>query len=135
VSEDVTRRQLSVDRVGLPAPPAGMRVGLVDLDYHDALANEISGQPGGVGAGRLDSDALDLAERPEPGKEFAVAAGGDRKRLGLEQGSALIEHRGVVSVGVCVDTADDSAGVLVHDLHCCPSLIGGTARSGGRTQQ
>lgn len=127
----MTCRQLSIDRIGLPPSPVGMRVGLVDLDHRGALANEIPGQPGGVGAGRLDSDALNLAERPEPGKEFTVAASGGRKRPGLMQGSPFVKHCGVVNVGVRVDSADDPTSALVHDLHCCPSLIGGTARSGG----
>jgi hypothetical protein len=37
-----------------------------------------------------------------------------------------------MGVGVRVDTADDAAALLVHALHCCPALIGGTAgRVGG----
>ena len=128
----MTGRQLGVDRVGLAAPPAGMRVGLVDLDHRGALAEEVAGQSGGIGAGRLDSDSLDLAEGSEPGEEFAVAAGGDREGSGPEQRPTLIERCGVVGVGVSVDSTDDPAIVLVHDLHCCPSLIGGTAgRVGG----
>lgn len=65
-----------------------MRMGLVDLDHGDALADEVAGHPGGIRTGRLDPAALDLAEGPEPDKELAVAAGGDREGPGPEYCSA-----------------------------------------------
>ena len=60
------RCQLGVDRVALPAPAAGVRVRLVDLDDPHATAAQIAHQPSRVGAGRLDRDHVELAESAQP---------------------------------------------------------------------
>ena len=74
-AECVTGRHLGVDRVGLPATPARVRVRLVDLEHPDALSDEMARQAGRVGAGRLHADPVDHAERREP----SPAARGSRQ--------------------------------------------------------
>ena len=132
-AERVPCGQLGVDRVALAAEPSRVRVRLVDLEHFDALGEEMAGQAGGVGSGRFHADAVELAEATQPSEKVYVAAGGHGEGCAAQQRSAVVDHRGVMAVGVCVDTADDdTARVVVHALHRCPSLIGGTAgRVGG----
>ena len=128
----MTGGQLGVDRVGLAASPARVCVRLVDLEHPDTLGEQMAGQAGSVGAGRLHPDPLDQAERGKPGQQLAVTRGGDRKRLASQQAPTLVKRRGLVGIGVRVDAADDTTDLLLHAVHCCPSLIGGTAgRVGG----
>ncbi len=47
----------------------------------------------------------------------------------------LIERRGVMGVGVCVNAADDSATVLVHTFPLLSLSDRRDSREGGRTQQ
>jgi hypothetical protein len=92
----------------------------------------MTGQAGRVRAGRFHADPVDLAEASQPGEQLRIARSGHLERLGRQKRSAVVERCGVMGVGVRVDTADDAAALLVHALHCCPSLIGGTAgRVGG----
>jgi hypothetical protein len=131
-AQRVTCGQFGVDRVGLAAPAPGVRVGLVDLEHLHALRDEMPGQSGGEGAGRLHTDPVDRAEAAQPRQQVAIARRGDVERLGCQKRSAVVERRGVMAVGVRVDATDDATPALVHALHRCPSLIGGTAgRVGG----
>lgn len=109
-----------------------MRVRLVDLEHLDATGDEQTRQTSGEGTGRLHSDAVELAEALKPSEQLSIADRGDRERLGAQQRSAVVDRRGVMGVGVRVDASDYPEVLLVHAVHCCPSLIGGTAgREGG----
>jgi len=59
----------------------GLSVGSVDLDDSEALAGQVSGDAGAVGAGALDADQVDVTERGEPRDNAAVAAGGGIERF------------------------------------------------------
>jgi hypothetical protein len=109
-----------------------VRVRLVDLEHADARGDQDPCQGGGVGAGGLHADPVDLAEAVQPLQQLAVSGSGRLEGLGPQQRSTIIESGCVVGVGVRIDAADDAAVGLVHAVHCCPSLIGGTAgRAGG----
>jgi hypothetical protein len=56
---------LGIDPVALAAPPAGVRVRLVDLEHLHAFGAHVAHQPGRVTAGRFHAQR---GERPEPAR-------------------------------------------------------------------
>jgi hypothetical protein len=90
-AERVPGGELGVDRIGLPAPATGVRMGLVDLEHADTGTDEMTGQAGGVGAGRLDADPVDPSGASQPGEQLQIARRGRLDRLGRQQHSAVVE--------------------------------------------
>jgi len=113
-----------------------MRVGLVDLHDPDVVLAQVAHQCGGIGAGRLDRDRVDLAEADQPVERLRVAGGGGREALGGQQRPSLIERREVMGIGVSVDAADNQRLLLLrHAVHGCPSCWAGRPGREGRTEQ
>jgi hypothetical protein len=56
-------------------------VGPIDLHHPHPFGEEESGEAGAVGAGALDPDQVDLAERSNPGQRGPVARRGRVERL------------------------------------------------------
>ena len=120
---------LRVDRVALADTPAGMRVRLVDLDDPNAVLAQVAHERGGIGAGRLDRDGVDLSEAAQPVQQLPVSRRRGRKALRGEQRSALIERRGVMGVRVRVNPANNERVLLRHAVHAVLS-VRRAARSG-----
>jgi hypothetical protein len=66
-------RCLGVDGIGLALAAAGAPIGPVDLHNGQVLLAQVAQQPGAVGPGALDADALQLPEGPQPSKQRAIA--------------------------------------------------------------
>ena len=61
--QHVAGGQFGVDRIALAAPPARVRVRLVDLEHLQALGAQVTHQPSGIAARRLHADRGDRRER------------------------------------------------------------------------
>jgi hypothetical protein len=106
-------------------------MGLVDLDHRDPAREERAHERGGVGAGRLHSDPQDLTMALQPVGELPVAARRGRECPGGQKPALLVEHRGVVGVGVRVDPAGDAEPGWRHHGHAVLPVRAGRAGSGG----
>jgi hypothetical protein len=111
-----------VDRIGLAAPAARVRVRLVDLNHGDFARPEVADKAGGEAAGRFDADDGDRSEGLKPGQQGPVALRRRRERLGTQESAALVERRGVVGVGVGVNPARDRPARARHAAHAVPFL-------------
>jgi hypothetical protein len=69
--QEQSGRHLSIDRIALAPPTAGVRVRLIDLDDPHAMLAQIADQGGGIRTGRLDRDHVDLAESPSQSNSCA----------------------------------------------------------------
>jgi len=131
----VARGHLGLDRVALAAPTTGARVGLVDLYDLQALAAPVAHESGRVASGRLSAQCADRAKPVGPAKQAGVAAGVSREGPHPHGPAAVVQDRGVVGVGVCVDPDHDLAIRGCHAGHRRPAVrVDGAAR-GGRTEQ
>ncbi len=126
--------ELGVDRVALTEPGSRVRVRLVDLDDTDPFRDQLADEAGRVGAGRLDSDPVDLPEATHPLDQLSIPVSGRRERGRAEQPALPVDDSDVVLVGVRVDTRDHRHPFLRHSLHTVPSPVGAAGRD-GRTQQ
>jgi hypothetical protein len=65
--------------VGLALAPAALAIGPVDFDDPDPLGSEMTGEPGSIGTGPFDTDALDRAEVAQPAQQLLGAVGPPRR--------------------------------------------------------
>jgi hypothetical protein len=127
---------LGVDRVALAAATTRVGVGLVDLEHPDVVLTQVTHQPGRVGAGRLDRDDIDAAERAQPVQQAAIASERRRERRAAQQGATRIERCDLVRVAVRIDAVDDNRLAVLHAVHGRPFVAdGGRPGREGRTQQ
>ena len=61
-------RRHGVDRVGLAMAASPTTIGAAHLDHNDLLIVQVTGQPGSIGPGAFDSDALDGPEAVHPAR-------------------------------------------------------------------
>ena len=99
---------LGVEIVVLAAPATILPVGRGDLEYCDPGLLQKAQEPGTVAAGRLDTDALDVAERAHPGEHLPIALAGTGEGLRPQHTVLLVDHRRDVQVLVGVDTSDNA---------------------------
>jgi hypothetical protein len=131
-AQGCARGQFGVDRVALTQALVGVGVRLVDLEHGDPLGAQRPYEPGRVGAGRLDSDALDLAVPAQPRDQPRISTRVRREGSRTERPALSVENADVVLVGVRVDTGDDSPLLIRHPVCTVPSLSGGgQAGTGG----
>jgi len=90
----------------LPWRRRATRVRAVDLDHGDALAAQVSGHSGAVGAGAVHPGAVQRAEAAGPPQQFAVAGGGGRHLGVSHQHTHSGDHRRDVDVFMGVHTQD-----------------------------
>jgi hypothetical protein len=94
---------------------------------------QIADEGGSIGTGRLDRDHVDLAEGPQPVQQLRVAGSRGREARRGEQSAALVQRRGVMSVGVRVHPADDERVLLLHAVPAVLSIReGGPVGKGGQ---
>jgi hypothetical protein len=84
---------LSVEIIVLTAPAAVLLVRGCDLENRKPGLLHEAQQPGSVAAGRLDSDALQLAEGSHPGEHLAIALPGSDEGVRAENPILLIHDR------------------------------------------
>ncbi len=121
-----------VEGVGLAAAPALLAVGSVDLDDLDASPAQVAGQARAIGAGALNADLGDVAERLEPAQQRLVAGRIGGEALCAEQSTQRIERCGHMDVAMGIDTTGDPTRSF-YDGHGHPfsqSVEGWHGRSG-----
>jgi hypothetical protein len=126
------RRILSVEVVVLAAPAPILPVGGSDLEHCDPGLLQEAQEPGAIAAGRLDTDALDLAERAHPGEHLPITLAGAGEGLRPQHAVLFVDHRCNVQVLVGVDTADNAADcslLRVHDEPPGSTVIDGFAET------
>jgi hypothetical protein len=127
-----------IDGVGLAVRSADLPVGAVDLDHANALVGQMPGQAGSVGAGALDPDDREVAERRQEPQQPPIAGRGRGERAAAEQAAELVAGRCDVDVRVSVHAADDSDTSRCQSCHASPLTSDeqvGHARASGRTGQ
>jgi hypothetical protein len=111
-----SRRCDGVDRVGLAVAVTGLTVWSIDLDHSDAFAAQVSAEPGAIGAGAFDTDAVDRPETLQPGNELGVAGASGRGRFDAEHTAVRVDRGRNMELEVGVDPAGD-LGVILYDGH------------------
>jgi hypothetical protein len=124
-----------VDGVGLAVATAGLPVGPVDLDHRHVHRPQEAGQACPVGAGALDTDPAQRAERTEPFVQLDEPGRCRRERLDTEHAAVGVNHGGDMNVEVGVYPASDLA--RLYDGHRHPFSVeackGWHARPGKET--
>lgn len=83
-----------------------MTVGAVDLHDLDAVALEVTGEPGAVGTGALDTNSRECAEPLQPMLEVRVALRVDLEGRRVEDFASFIHNGRHVDVLVGVNPAE-----------------------------
>jgi hypothetical protein len=99
---------LGVEVVVLAAPAPILPVGRGDLEHCDPGLLQEAQEPGAIAAGRLDTDALDVAERAHPNEHLSIALAGTGEGLRPQHTVLLVDHGRDVQVLVGIDTSDDA---------------------------
>ena len=87
-----------VDAVGLAVGAAGLTIRATDLDHrHPGRAQE-AGQAGPIGAGALNTDPIERAERSQPGVQLGEPGRRRRERLDTEHPAVGVNRGGNVNV-------------------------------------
>ena len=113
--EHSTRRGLGVGGVGLAAPAARLAVRAVHLPHAHTRRGEVAGEAGAVAAGAFDADAAQLAQRRQPGGQFAVTGARRRERRRRQQPPDGVDSCGDMGVTVRVNAAEDLGVLLGHN--------------------
>jgi hypothetical protein len=103
LGEDRAGSYLSVDEIGLAFTTSTGTVRPVDLDHLDAVGEQEPSEPVAVGAGALDTGALDRAERACPSQQLDVVAVVCAERVAAEASAEAVEDDDCVNVLVGVD--------------------------------
>ena len=81
------------------------------------------GNPSAVAAGGFDSDAQQLAVRPEPGKHRPVSDPCRGERFGAKHRTFAIHNGGGVQVLVGIDAPDDPCAFSWRTRHVGPLYL------------
>jgi hypothetical protein len=126
------RRILGVEIVVLAAPAPILPVRRGDLEDCDPGLLQEAQQPGAIAAGRLDPNALDVAERAHPGEHLPIALAGAGEGVRPQHTILLVDHRRDVQILVGIDTPDDAADcsfLRIHDESPGSLVIDGFAQT------
>ena len=111
---------------------------MVDLDDTDGVPANEARESDAVGAGPLDPEGLDGAERPRPGNEIRVAGTIRRRAVGRESGADQIDRHRDMHVFVGVDSDDhldsrfDERNAVRHVVGLFRRLTTPSGREGGQ---
>jgi hypothetical protein len=97
-----------------------LAVRAVDLDHPDALARQVAGEAGAIGAGALDTDHADVTEAGQPRNQAAIAARRGLERVDTEDAAVGVDGCSDMELGVGVDTAGDGDRGVLYDGHGHP---------------
>jgi hypothetical protein len=130
---------LRVEIVVLPAFASILPVGGDNLKDLDVGFLQVTKQSGAVGAGTLDADTLERAERSHSGEHFLVPLPRRGEALAAENMVVLIDDGGNMQIFISVDPARDWAFAgSVISFHLDSSrraIVIGLPRANARTGQ
>ena len=90
-AEDLPPTKLTMPVQKAPAPI--LPIGRGDLEHYDPGLLHEAQEPSPIAAGRLDTDALDLAERAHPGEHLSIALAGTGEGSRPQHPVLLVDHR------------------------------------------
>lgn len=123
---------LGVEIVVLAAPAPILPVGRGDLEHDNPGLPQEAQEPSPIAAGRLDTDALDFAERAHPREHLPIALAGTAEGLRSQHPVLLVDHRRDVQILVSIDAPDDAADyplLRIHDQSPGSTVINGFAET------
>jgi hypothetical protein len=96
-----------------------LTVRAINLDHHDTLTTEMTGQPGAVRAGAFDPHPRHHTELGEPRRQLAISGWGRRERLDTQHAAVHIDRGRDMYIQMRIDTTRDQARAL-YDGHRHP---------------
>jgi hypothetical protein len=129
-------RVLSVEIVVLATPAAILLVGRRDFENRNPGLLHETEETCAIAAGRLYSDALQVAEGAHPGEHLAIALTGGGERSRSENSILLVDDRCDVQILMGIDASNNATRSFGYDhsqppaLTCTNGFAGPNARTG-----
>src|ERR1700678_1504308 len=129
-------RVLSVEIVVLATPAAILLVGRRDFENRNPGLLHETEETCAIAAGRLYSDALQVAEGAHPGEHLAIALTGGGERSRSENSILLVDDRCDVQLLMCIDPSNNATRSFGYDhsqppaLTCTNGFAGPNPRTG-----